>query len=195
MRDQAAWICMPMTLPPDESHHFFKTGYHPENNKFLLAICNVAHYMSKSVSRAGPQPVVHREALRDSCMWLRPLARIKIKPGDRTHLKNEKQQPDISADKRPCNPGEILKKKYLDPMGMTQQELADRLGITRVRINEVLLGKRAITPDTAIRLARFFDTTVKFWLGMQNDLDLWEAKKNNEEEYRKITPLKEIKKG
>ncbi len=62
-------------------------------------------------------------------------------------------------------------------MGMTQQELADMLDITRVRINEVLLGKRAITPDTAIRLARLFDTTVKFWLGMQNGLDLWKAKK------------------
>jgi antitoxin HigA-1 len=96
-------------------------------------------------------------------------------------------------EKCPMHPGEILKTEYLDPLGITQQELADYLGITRVRINEVLLGKRAITPDTAIRLARFFDTTVKYWLGMQTDLDLWEAKKNNEEEYRKIKPLKEIK--
>jgi antitoxin HigA-1 len=94
----------------------------------------------------------------------------------------------------PMHPGEILKTKFLDRLGITQQELADYLGITRVRINEVLLGKRAITPDTAIRLARFFDTTVQYWLGMQTDLDLWEAKKNKGEEYRKITPLHDIMK-
>ncbi|MCU0848847.1 MAG: HigA family addiction module antitoxin [Spirochaetes bacterium] len=94
----------------------------------------------------------------------------------------------------PRHPGEILKTEFLEPLGITQQELADYLGITRVRVNEVLLGKRAITPDTAIRLARFFNTTVKYWLGMQTDLDLWEAKKNNEEEYRKIIPLEELKK-
>lgn len=92
------------------------------------------------------------------------------------------------------HPGEILKSEYLEPMGITQQELADYLGITRVRINEVVLGKRAITHDTAIRLARFFDTTVEFWLGMQSDISLWEAKKNYEEEYRKIIPFKDIKK-
>jgi antitoxin HigA-1 len=108
-------------------------------------------------------------------------------------LKNETVH--AGQEPRPRHPGEILKIEYLDRMGITQQELADYLGITRVRINEVLLGKRAITPDTAIRLARFFDTTVKYWLGMQTDLDLWEAKKNNEEEYRKIKPLKEIKKN
>jgi antitoxin HigA-1 len=95
---------------------------------------------------------------------------------------------------RPKHPGEILKAEYLDQMGITQQELADVLGITRVRINEVLLGKRAISTDTAIRLARLFDTKVKYWLDMQIDLEMWEAMKNNEEEYRKITPLSEIKK-
>jgi antitoxin HigA-1 len=95
---------------------------------------------------------------------------------------------------RPKHPGEILKSEFLDRMGITQQDLADYLGITRVRVNEVLLGKRAISTDTAIRLARFFDTTVKYWLEMQTDLDLWDAKKSNGAEYRKITPLKEIKK-
>jgi len=110
-------------------------------------------------------------------------------------MKKTKNVDGIGGEKSgPMHPGEILKTEFLDPLGMTQQELADYLGITRVRINEVLLGKRAITPDTAIRLARFLDTTVQYWLGMQTDLDLWEAKKNNEEEYRKITPLHDIMK-
>jgi addiction module antidote protein, HigA family len=108
--------------------------------------------------------------------------------------KIKKETVNAGKEPRPKHPGEILKIEYLDHMGITQQDLADYLGITRVRINEVLLGKRAITTDTAIRLARFFDTTIKYWLDMQTDLDLWEAKKNNEEEYRKITPLIEIKK-
>lgn len=107
-------------------------------------------------------------------------------------LKNEAT--NNGREPRPKHPGEILKAEYLDPMGITQQELADDLKITRVRINEVLLGKRAITTDTAIRLARFFDTTVNFWLGMQTELDLWDAINSNEKEYKKITPLKERKK-
>lgn len=108
-------------------------------------------------------------------------------------MKKNKGNELFNRDKRPRHPGEILKSEFLEPMRITQQELADNLGITRVRINEVVLGKRAITHDTAIRLARFFDTTVEYWLGMQSDILLWEAKKNNEEEYRKIVPFKDIK--
>ncbi|HOD13203.1 MAG TPA: HigA family addiction module antitoxin [Spirochaetota bacterium] len=108
-------------------------------------------------------------------------------------LKNETI--NAGQEPRPRHPGEILKAEYLDPMGITQQELADYLRITRVRINEVLLGKRAISTDTAIRLARFFDTTVNYWLGMQTEVDLWDAINNNEEEYLKIIPLKELKKN
>lgn len=99
---------------------------------------------------------------------------------------------NYNNNQRPRHPGEILKSDYLDPLGITQQELADCLGITRVRINEVVLGKRAITHDTAIRLSRFFNTTIEYWLGMQTDISIWEAKKNNEEEYKKIVPFKDI---
>jgi len=98
----------------------------------------------------------------------------------------------LANGQRPATPGEILNEKFLKPLGVTQQELAERLGITRVRLNEVLLGKRSISVDTAIRLARFFGTTVEYWLKMQNDVLLWEAQRNNEEEYRKIIPLKEL---
>lgn len=107
-------------------------------------------------------------------------------------MKKFRRTEHYENNQRPRHPGEILKSDYLDPLGITQQDLADHLGITRVRINEVVLGKRAITHDTAIRLARFFDTTVEYWLGMQTDILIWEARKNNEEEYRKIVPFKNI---
>lgn len=90
---------------------------------------------------------------------------------------------------RPKTPGEILSEQYLKPMGITQQELADRLRITRVRLNEVLLCKRSITIDTAIRLARLFNTTAEYWMKLQFEYDLWDTLNRNQEEYNKILPV------
>lgn len=95
-------------------------------------------------------------------------------------------------EQRPKTPGETLNEDFLKPLGITQEQLANRLGITRVRLNEVLLGKRSITMDTAIRLARFFNTTVEFWIGMQVEVDMWDAMNVNRKEYEKIIPLKTI---
>ena len=96
----------------------------------------------------------------------------------------------LPKNRRPTTPGEILKYEFIEPLGLTQQQLAERLGITRVRVNEIISGKRAITPDTAIRLSRLFHTTVEFWMGLQTDVELWDAMKAGEREYRKIIPLK-----
>jgi addiction module HigA family antidote len=76
-------------------------------------------------------------------------------------------------------------------LGLSQKELAEALGITRVRLSEILRGRRSITTDTAFRLARFFDTTPEFWLGLQMDIDLWETLQVHAEEYKNIKPLKE----
>ena len=73
---------------------------------------------------------------------------------------------------------------------MTQQQLADSIGITRVRINEIILGKRSITPDTAFRLAKFFNTTPEFWIGLQTNLDMWNTLQKRQKEYEIIKPLK-----
>jgi addiction module HigA family antidote len=78
----------------------------------------------------------------------------------------------------------------LEPLGLSQKELAEALGITRVRLSEILRGKRAITPDTAFRLARFFDTTPEFWLGLQTDVSLWDTLQAHGKEYEKIKPAK-----
>lgn len=95
----------------------------------------------------------------------------------------------LPRNRRPTPPGEILRHEFLEPLGLSQKSLAAALGITRVRLSEILRGRRGITPDTAFRLARFFDTTPEFWLGLQIDLDLWDTLQIHGEEYQKIKPV------
>lgn len=72
----------------------------------------------------------------------------------------------------PVHPGEVLLEEFLLPMHLSQSHLAIEIGVHPRRINEIVLKKRAITADTALRLARFFGTSPQFWLGLQNDYDL-----------------------
>jgi addiction module HigA family antidote len=72
----------------------------------------------------------------------------------------------------PVHPGEILLEEYLKPMGLSQNRLALAIGVHARRVNEIVLGKRGITADTALRLARFFKTSPQFWMGLQNQYDL-----------------------
>ena len=72
----------------------------------------------------------------------------------------------------PVHPGEILLEEYLKPLGLSQHRLALCLGVDPRRINEIVQGKRSITADTALRLARFFGTTAQMWLNMQTWYDL-----------------------
>ena len=96
----------------------------------------------------------------------------------------------LPRNRRPTPPGEILWHEFLEPLGLNQRELAEALGITRVRLSEILRGRRAITPDTAFRLARFFDTTPEFWLGLQTDVNLWDTLQTHGAEYDKIKPVR-----
>ena len=73
--------------------------------------------------------------------------------------------------------GEVLLEDFLKPMEISQNALAKAIGVPPRRINEIVLKKRAITPDTAIRLAKFFGTSVKFWIGLQADYDVEEAER------------------
>jgi addiction module HigA family antidote len=72
----------------------------------------------------------------------------------------------------PIHPGEILLEEFLKPMGLSQNQLARDIGVSPRRINEIVLGKRALTADTALRLARYFKMSAKFWLGLQMDYEL-----------------------
>ena len=77
---------------------------------------------------------------------------------------------------RNIHPGEVLLEEFLVPMGISQNALARAIGVPPRRINEIVLGKRAITADTALRLSAFFDTSEGFWLGLQADYDLEETR-------------------
>jgi addiction module HigA family antidote len=72
----------------------------------------------------------------------------------------------------PVHPGEVLSEELLKPMGLSQNRLAIGIGVHARRINEIVLAKRGITADTALRLARYFGTSPQFWLGLQTDYDL-----------------------
>jgi len=73
---------------------------------------------------------------------------------------------------KPVHPGEILSEEFLNPMGLSQNRLAIDIGVPPRRINEIVLGKRRITADTALRLGRYFSMSPQFWLGIQMDYDL-----------------------
>lgn len=98
----------------------------------------------------------------------------------------------LPKNRKPTHPGEILRYEYLEELGMTQQQLADAIGVTKVRINEIILGKRSITPDTAFRLSKYFNTTPEFWIGLQTNVDMWATLQKRQKEYETIHPLKSM---
>jgi addiction module HigA family antidote len=77
---------------------------------------------------------------------------------------------------RNIHPGEILLEEFLKPMELSQNRLAREIGVPPRRINEIVLGKRTITADTALRLARYFGVSESFWMGLQADYDLEETR-------------------
>ena len=77
------------------------------------------------------------------------------------------------------HPGEVLKEEFLEPMEVSAYRLSKETFIPQTRISEILKGNRRVTADTALRLSKFFGTTAKFWLGLQDDYDLEEESKNN----------------
>lgn len=81
----------------------------------------------------------------------------------------------LPKNRRPTPPGEIFLEEFLVPLGMTQKDAAERLKMSYPRMNEIVNGKRAVTPDTALRLAKFTGTEPEFWLNLQQAVDLWDA--------------------
>lgn len=96
----------------------------------------------------------------------------------------------LPSHRPPTHPGEMLLEEFLKPHGMTQTELAERLRVSYPRVNEIVKGKRGITPDTALRLAKLFGTTAEFWLNGQRNWDLWHAMHSQTaEEIDQIEPV------
>jgi len=89
------------------------------------------------------------------------------------------------------HPGEILKEEFLLPLGISAYKLAKETFMPQTRISEILKGRRRITADTALRLSKFFGTSPKFWLGLQDDYDLEEERFEVQKELKKIKPNSE----
>jgi antitoxin HigA-1 len=89
----------------------------------------------------------------------------------------------------PPHPSELLQEEIMHATKLTQEELAGRIGVSRRTINEILNEKRWVSADMAHCLAKLCDTTSEFWLGLQQDADLWKARKTADQEDAKIKPL------
>src|SRR5579863_10339194 len=88
------------------------------------------------------------------------------------------------------HPGEILREEFLKPMSMSAYELAKRLHVPAPRINDIVLERRGISADTAVRLSRFYGTTEQFWLNLQDAYDISRVKAERTAELNRIEPLK-----
>ncbi|MDA3627381.1 HigA family addiction module antitoxin [Saccharopolyspora sp. WRP15-2] len=89
----------------------------------------------------------------------------------------------------PVHPGEVLSEEYLEPLGVTQHRLAVAIGVPPRRINEIVHGKRGVSADTALRLARFFGTSERFWLNLQSRYDLERERDALADTLARIQPL------
>ncbi|MFQ5891056.1 MAG: HigA family addiction module antitoxin [Gemmatimonadota bacterium] len=96
----------------------------------------------------------------------------------------------ISTDRPPTHPGEMLREEFLEPLGMTQTELARRIGVAFHRVNDLINGRCGVTPDTALRLARLFGTSPNLWMRLQAGCDLYRALRTDAAKtIRRIEPL------
>lgn len=97
--------------------------------------------------------------------------------------------PRIPTHRAPTSPGELLLHEFIEPMGLTQAEVARAIGVPYQRLNDVVHGRRALTPSTALRLARYFGTSAQVWLNAQMATDLYQTEQDEAEELSAIQPL------
>ena len=108
----------------------------------------------------------------------------------RTTRRDQSVTRRLPNDRPPTHPGEMLLEEFLKPLSISQSALAVRLGVSFPRLNEVIRGKRGVTPDTALRLARVVGMPADFWLGLQQDWDLWHAMRSEKaSEIAELEPL------
>ena len=94
----------------------------------------------------------------------------------------------IPTDREPTHPGEMLREEFLIPMALTQRELAEAIHVPYQRINELVNGKRGVTPSTALRLAKVFGMSADFWMNLQLRWDLYHVRQQEERQLAKISP-------
>ena len=94
----------------------------------------------------------------------------------------------VPTHRPPTHPGEMLLEEFLNPMGITQKELADNILVPYQRVNEIINGRRGITPSTALRLAKFFNMSPDFWMNLQLRWDLYFAQQDESNVLESIQP-------
>jgi antitoxin HigA-1 len=94
----------------------------------------------------------------------------------------------IPTHRAPAHPGEMLLEEFLTPMNLTQRDLADAIHVPYQRVNDLINGRRGVTPSTALRLAKFFNTSSAFWMNLQARWDLYFAEKSEVEVWKTIRP-------
>jgi antitoxin HigA-1 len=95
----------------------------------------------------------------------------------------------VPSQRQPTHPGEMLLEEFLKPMNLTQRELAEGILVPYQRVNEIINGKRGITPSTALRLAKYFGNTEGFWMNLQLRWDLFHARESEAQELKRIHPV------
>lgn len=98
----------------------------------------------------------------------------------------------IPSNREPTHPGEMLVEEFLNPMKITQRELANAIHVPYQRVNELANKKRGVTPSTALRLAKFFDVSADFWLNLQIRWDLYRAQENERAEIERIQDYQQL---
>ena len=95
----------------------------------------------------------------------------------------------IPTNRQPTHPGEMLREEFLIPMNLTQKQLADSIKVPYQRINEIISGKRGVTPSTALRLAKYFGMSADFWLNLQIKFDLYLVQKKEKQVLERIRQM------
>ncbi len=96
---------------------------------------------------------------------------------------------DRNMKRRPTHPGEMLQEDFMPDYRLTVATLAESVGVSRQSINELLRGRRALTPEMALRLSRLFGNSPEFWLNAQRAVDLWDAAQSIKDQVARIKPL------
>jgi len=93
-------------------------------------------------------------------------------------------------NRRPTHPGEMLREDFLPDYGLTVASLAEAAGVSRQSVNELLRGRRSVSPEMALRLSRLFGNTAEFWMNAQRAVDLWDAMQAMKDDVARIKPLR-----
>jgi addiction module HigA family antidote len=121
---------------------------------------------------------------------MRTKSRSRTIPKPRQRVAGPPVARRLPRNRTPTHPGEMLLEEFLRPLGISQSAFAVRLGISFPRLNEIVRCKRGVTPDTALRLAQVLGVSADFWLGLQQDWDLWHASRSrNAEAIGRLEPL------